>query len=297
MHSYKQLVRNVLSVGNASNDRTGVGTICSFGHFWEHRMDEGFPLMTHKRMSLKSIAAELVWFCSGSTDNSKLRELGATIWDEWDTKPDHDLGPIYGRQWRAFGKHEPYHGDSTTNPDQLAQALHQIVTNPTSRRIMVNAWNPQQIENMALPPCHFGFQFRVLYADRLSLMWYQRSCDVMLGLPYNIASYALLLHVFSTASSLTPDSLKCSLGDTHVYQTHIDTGAVDCALNQPTYALPKLVLDADYFSPKEDLTQLAGCKAYLDRLFITQAHETVNQLVAALADYQYSPAIKMDVAV
>lgn len=297
MKGYLELVSDLLTLGDEAPDRSGVGTTSFFGESIRHDMSEGFPLMTHKRMSLKSIAAELVWFCSGSTDNAILRDLGATIWDEWETPDSSELGPIYGRQWRAYGSDKPYKLGDWSYPDQLAQVLWGIVNTPESRRLIVNAWNPNQLEEMALPPCHFAFQFKVSYAKELSLQWYQRSCDVMLGLPYNIASYGLLLSIFAEITKTQAKKLSGSLGDTHIYLNHIKEGNVAEALKRPTYPLPRLLLDSSYFSPVEDLSTVAGCKKLLDRLFIIQAKETVSKIVSALEGYQHGPTLKMDVVV
>lgn len=299
MKSYLDIVKYTME-GTKTSNRTGVDTYNQFGYMFKHDMRDGFPLMTHKRMSLKSVAAELVWFCSGSTDNNLLHELGATIWDEWD-KGDGDLGAIYGRQWRSYSNPQPFNHlePNVLFCDQLSRILCSLVIEPNSRRHLVNAWNANftSPDKASLPPCHFAFQFYQV-DGKLSLMWYQRSCDVMLGLPYNIASYAILLAIFGIATGLTPHMLLASIGSLHIYNNHILCGAVDKALQAETHQLPNLDLSYEYFKPLCDelgLDTEIKCSKYLNRIFITQAKETVEMITGALKGYVCSPSIRMDV--
>lgn len=214
MRQYLDLLNRVMTDGTQKNDRTGTGTRSIFGHQMRFPLAEGFPLLTTKKLHLKSIIYELLWFLQGDTNVKYLQEHGVRIWNEW-AGTDGSLGPIYGYQWRSW---PDYHGGSV---DQIAQAVETIKNNPDSRRIIVCAWNVAQIDEMALPPCHTLFQFYV--ADgRLSLQLYQRSADIFLGVPFNIASYALLLMMMAQVTGLQAGDFVHTLGDAHIYTNHFD---------------------------------------------------------------------------
>lgn len=214
MKQYLDLLQRVLDEGARKEDRTGTGTISVFGHQMRFRLDEGFPLLTTKKLHLKSIVYELLWFLKGDTNVKYLQDNGVRIWNEW-ADADGYLGHIYGYQWRSW---PDYEGGSI---DQIGEAVETIKHNPDSRRIIVSAWNVADLPNMNLPPCHAFFQFYV--ADgRLSLQLYQRSADIFLGVPFNIASYALLLKMMAQATGLKAGDLVHTLGDAHIYLNHLD---------------------------------------------------------------------------
>ncbi|MBQ8098385.1 MAG: thymidylate synthase [Bacteroidaceae bacterium] len=214
MKQYLDLCQRILSEGVEKHDRTGTGTISVFGHQMRFSLDDGFPLLTTKKLHLKSIIYELLWFLQGNTNVKWLQERGVRIWNEWADK-DGNLGHIYGYQWRSW---PDYKGGTI---DQIQQAIDQIKHNPDSRRIIVNAWNVGDLENMNLPPCHMFFQFYVAQG-RLSLQMYQRSADTFLGVPFNIASYALLLQMMAQVTGLKAGEFVHTMGDTHIYLNHID---------------------------------------------------------------------------
>jgi thymidylate synthase len=233
MRQYLDLLDHVLRTGTAKSDRTGTGTLSVFGHQMRFRLGEGFPLVTTKRLHLKSIVHELVWFLSGSTNIAYLKENGVTIWDEWADERG-DLGPVYGAQWRSWPA--PY-GKTI---DQIAQLVAGLKKSPDSRRHIVTAWNPADVDRQALPPCHCLFQLYV--ADgRLSCQLYQRSADIFLGVPFNIASYALLTHMLAQVLDLAPGEFIHTLGDAHLYANHIDQAELQ--LSRAPRSLPRLVLD------------------------------------------------------
>jgi thymidylate synthase len=230
MRQYHDLMKEVLAKGVLKADRTGTGTISIFGHQMRFNLAEGFPMVTTKKLHLKSIILELLWFLKGSTDNNWLKERGVSIWNEW-AAPDGDLGPIYGYQWRSWpvpnGKHI----------DQIAEVVETLKKNPDSRRIIVSAWNVADIPRMALAPCHAFFQFYV--ADgKLSCQLYQRSADIFLGVPFNIASYALLTHMMAQQCNLKVGDFVWTGGDCHLYSNHLDQ--VDLQLSRDFYPLPQL---------------------------------------------------------
>jgi thymidylate synthase len=233
VRQYLELLQAVLERGAERSDRTGVGTRSLFG--WQMRFDlsEGFPLLTTKRLHVRSIVHELLWFLKGDTNVRYLRENGVRIWDPW-AGPDGELGPIYGRQWRAWA------APDGRRIDQLAGVLGELSGNPHSRRLVVSAWNPADIPHMALPPCHCLFQFHVA-SGRLSCQLYQRSADVFLGVPFNIASYALLLAMVAQASGLEPGDFVHTLGDAHLYLNHLEPAALQLA--RAPRALPRLRLN------------------------------------------------------
>ena len=233
MQPYHDLLRRILDEGVRKHDRTGTGTLSVFGHQMRFDLAEGFPLVTTKRLHLKSIVHELLWFLRGDTNVRSLQEQGVTIWDEW-ADANGDLGPVYGRQWRSWAKPD---GGSV---DQIAWVLDEIRRNPDSRRLIVTAWNPGELDRMALAPCHCLFQFYV--ADgRLSCQLYQRSADAFLGVPFNIASYALLTHMMAQASGLQPGDFVHSFGDAHLYLNHLDQARLQ--LSREPRPLPRLRLN------------------------------------------------------
>lgn len=214
MKQYLDLMQHVLDHGTQKHDRTGTGTISVFGYQMRFNLQEGFPMVTTKKLHLKSIIHELIWFLSGDTNIKYLKDNGVRIWDEW-ADENGDLGPVYGSQWRSWPKPDGGH------IDQIAQIVNSIKNNPDSRRIIVSAWNVAEVENMALPPCHAFFQFYV--ADgKLSCQLYQRSADIFLGVPFNIASYALLTMMVAQVCGLQYGDFIHTLGDAHLYNNHIE---------------------------------------------------------------------------
>jgi thymidylate synthase len=218
MNSYLELQRSILEQGVAKADRTGVGTLSLFGAQLRFDLAAGFPLVTTKRVHMKSVIHELLWFIAGETNIRYLRENGVTIWDEW-ADENGDLGPVYGSQWRSWPAADPNGG--TREIDQLKAVIEDIEHNPDSRRLLVSAWNVGEIPRMKLPPCHLLFQFGVA-EERLSCSMYMRSCDVFLGLPFNIASYALLTQMIAQVTGLALGDLVISLGDAHIYSNHVE---------------------------------------------------------------------------
>jgi len=230
MRQYHDLMKEVLAKGVKKSDRTGTGTISVFGHQMRFNLAEGFPMVTTKKLHLKSIIYELLWFLKGSTDNNWLKERGVSIWNEW-AAPDGDLGPIYGYQWRSWPAPNGQH------IDQITEVIETIKKNPDSRRIIVSAWNVADIPRMALAPCHAFFQFYV--ADgKLSCQLYQRSADIFLGVPFNIASYALLTHMVAQQCNLEVGDFIWTGGDCHLYSNHLEQ--VDLQLSREFFPLPKL---------------------------------------------------------
>ena len=214
MQPYLSLLNRILTEGHQKGDRTGTGTLSVFGHQMRYDLQDGFPLLTTKKLHLKSIIYELLWFLRGDTNVRWLQDHGVRIWNEW-ADENGDLGPVYGHQWRSW---PDYRGGTI---DQIAQVEEMIKRNPNSRRMLVTAWNPAEVEDMALPPCHCLFQFYV--ADgRLSLQLYQRSADTFLGVPFNIASYALLLQMMAQVTGLQPGEFVHTTGDTHLYLNHLE---------------------------------------------------------------------------
>jgi len=273
---YLNLLSDILSNGVDKEDRTGTGTISIFGHQFVHSMSDGFPLLTTKKMAVKTMMTELKWFLKGRTDIQYLRDNNCKIWDgdyEKSGRTDGTLGPIYGKQWRSWGEYEAGYPESQI--DQIKNLIEQIKTNPDSRRLMVSAWNVGELDEMVLPPCHYGFQVytRLLNLDErisihnknsdpitrssdyfhehmdaygiprrvISLMWNQRSCDTFLGLPFNIASYATLLLLLAHEVDMYPGALIGNLGDVHLYQNHTDQ-AYEQLTRKPYPNLPKIKL-------------------------------------------------------
>ena len=235
MKQYLDLLRHIRENGVMKEDRTGVGTQSVFGYQMRFNLRDGFPLLTTKKVHLKSIIHELLWFIAGDTNIKYLKDNGVSIWDEW-ADENGDLGPVYGHQWRSW----PAPDGRTI--DQLAQVVDMIRRNPDSRRLLVSAWNPGEVDKMALPPCHCLFQFYV--ADgRLSCQLYQRSADVFLGVPFNIASYALLTMMIASTSGLEPGEFIHTTGDTHIYRNHFDQVALQ--LSREPRPLPRMIINPD----------------------------------------------------
>tara|TARA_R110001583_G_scaffold39735_2_gene127234 strand:- start:35591 stop:36385 length:795 start_codon:yes stop_codon:yes gene_type:complete len=235
MRQYLELLEKVSQEGNQKGDRTGTGTISIFGHQMRFDLSEGFPVLTTKKLHLKSIIHELLWFLNGDTNVKYLQDNGVRIWNEWADEKG-DLGHVYGYQWRSWPKANGEH------VDQISQLINDIKTNPNSRRLIVSAWNVADIENMALPPCHALFQFYV--ADgKLSCQLYQRSADIFLGVPFNIASYALLTMMIAQVCDLQLGDFVHTLGDAHIYNNHLEQ--VDLQLTRKPKKLPQLKINPD----------------------------------------------------
>jgi len=241
MQPYHDLLRRVLDTGVKKSDRTGTGTLSVFGHQMRFDLGAGFPLVTTKKVHLKSIIYELLWFLKGDTNIKYLKDHGVSIWDEW-ADEDGDLGPVYGSQWRSWPSLDG------RKIDQIANVVTSIKRNPDSRRHIVTAWNPAEVDEMALPPCHCLFQFYVA-GDKLSCQLYQRSADIFLGVPFNIASYALLTMMVAQVTGLKPGEFVHTLGDAHLYLNHLDQAKLQ--LSRGPRPLPTMTLNpkaADIFA-------------------------------------------------
>jgi len=235
MKQYLDLMKHVLETGTQKHDRTGTGTLSVFGYQMRFNLQEGFPLVTTKKLHLKSIIHELIWFLKGDTNIAYLKENGVRIWDEW-ADEQGNLGPVYGHQWRSWPKPDGGH------IDQITQVVNTIKKNPDSRRIIVSAWNVAEVEHMALPPCHSLFQFYV--ADgKLSCQLYQRSADIFLGVPFNIASYALLTMMMAQVCDLQPGDFIHTFGDAHLYNNHIEQANLQ--LSREPRSLPTMKINPD----------------------------------------------------
>ena len=264
MQQYLKLLQHILDTGVSKQDRTGTGTLSYFGYQMRFNLSEGFPLVTTKRLHLKSIIYELLWFLKGETNIQYLKEHGVSIWDEW-ANDDGELGPVYGKQWRSW------EGADGEIVDQISDLIQQIKRNPDSRRLIVSAWNVADLPKMALMPCHTLFQFYV--ADgKLSCQLYQRSADVFLGVPFNIASYALLTMMVAQVCELKPGDFVHSFGDVHLYNNHIEQAKLQ--LTRTPYALPQMRLNPS-----------------IKNIFDFQFEDFT------LENYQFHPAIKAPVAV
>lgn len=257
MRAYLDIVRNILEKGERKANRTGVDTIAIAGAMFEHDMAKGFPMLTTKKVPFKSVASELEFFISGLTDKKWLQDRSNHIWDEWASPKyapyghddaskkkmleERDLGPIYGFQWRHFNaEYQNYNTDySGQGVDQLKKLVEKLKTDPSDRRMIVSAWNPSKISEMALPPCHYAFQVTVING-KLNLLWNQRSVDTMLGLPFNITSYALLLHLLAKESGLQEGKLVGFLADTHIYVNHLDGAKEQLSRDPNQYPLPTI---------------------------------------------------------
>jgi thymidylate synthase len=255
MRQYLDLLQRILDRGVVKEDRTGTGTISLFGEQMRFDLGEGFPLVTTKKLHLKSIIHELLWFIRGDTNTAYLKEHGVRIWDEWADERG-DLGPVYGHQWRSWT------GPGGETVDQLAEVIETIRTNPDSRRLIVSAWNVGDLPHMALPPCHLLFQFYVA-GGRLSCQLYQRSADVFLGVPFNIASYSLLTMMVAQVTGLAPGEFVHTFGDAHLYQNHLEQARLQ--LTREPRKLPTMTLDPE-ISAIEDFRfehfRLAGYEPY-----------------------------------
>ena len=255
MKQYQDLLRHILATGREKGDRTGTGTISTFGYQMRFDLREGFPLLTTKKLHLKSIIYELLWFLRGDTNVQYLQEHGVRIWNEW-AREDGDLGPIYGYQWRSW---PDYHGGHI---DQIQQIIDQLRRDPDSRRMLVSAWNVAQLDQMALAPCHCLMQFYVA-EGRLSLQLYQRSADVFLGVPFNIASYALLLMMIAQVTGLEVGDFVHTFGDVHIYRDHLEQ--VELQLERTPKTLPQMKLNPQ-IRELEDFTyedfELIGYEPY-----------------------------------
>ncbi|HSH03834.1 MAG TPA: thymidylate synthase [Anaerolineae bacterium] len=264
MHTYLDLLRHIRDHGHRREDRTGVGTLSIFGHQMRFDLSTGFPLITTKKLHLRSIIHELLWFLQGDTNIAYLHHNKVTIWDEW-ADENGDLGPVYGHQWRSW----PAPNGQTI--DQISNLINDLKQRPFSRRHIVTAWNPADIPHMALPPCHCLFQFYVA-DNRLSCQLYQRSADVFLGVPFNIASYALLTHMIAHVTGYQPGEFIHTFGDAHLYLNHLDQA--ETQLSRQPKPLPRLELNPD-----------------IDNIFAF----TYNDI--KIHDYQYHPRIKAPIAV
>lgn len=235
MRQYQELLRHILDHGVKREDRTGVGTLSLFGHQSRYNLAEGFPMVTTKKLHMKSILHELLWFLKGDTNVKYLQDNGVSIWNEW-ADAQGNLGPVYGKQWRSWAT-----PDGRTI-DQIQEVVSQIKTNPMSRRLIVNAWNVGELSQMALPPCHLLFQFYV-GEGKLSCQLYQRSADVFLGVPFNIASYALLTMMVAQVTGLKPGDFVHTLGDAHLYLNHLEQAQLQ--LSREPFPLPQLKINPD----------------------------------------------------
>ncbi|MCA2960747.1 MAG: thymidylate synthase, partial [Silvanigrellales bacterium] len=241
MKAYHDLLRMLLESGTRKDDRTGTGTLSLFGHQMRFRLSDGFPLLTTKKVHTRSIVHELLWFLRGDTNVAYLRENGVSIWDEW-ANESGDLGPVYGHQWRHFGARE---AEGFPGIDQIADVVARIQADPDSRRLVVSAWNPVDLPKMALPPCHTLFQFYVA-EGQLSCQLYQRSADVFLGVPFNIASYALLTHMVAHVCGLEVGDFVHTFGDAHLYLNHVEQAQLQLARASrplPTLRIARTVPD------------------------------------------------------
>ena len=255
MRQYHDLLKHILDTGVRHEDRTGVGTISSFGYQTRFDLREGFPIVTTKRVPFRWVAEELFWFLSGSTDEKDLNARGVDIWAEWATaeqttrfgRETGDLGPVYGYLWRSFGGDYP----KTNGVDQIARLIKEIETNPNSRRLLVTGWNPETCDDVGLPPCHTLFQFKVENGKTLHCQLYQRSADAFLGVPFNISSYALLTHLVAHVCGLEVGDFIHTFGDLHIYSNHLEQ--VNELLSRTPLELPKLE-----FVDAESLTRLEG---------------------------------------
>jgi thymidylate synthase len=272
MQQYLGLLQHILDTGEQKHDRTGTGTISCFGYQMRFNLEEGFPMVTTKKVHLKSIIHELLWFLKGETNIQYLKEKGVRIWDEW-ADDNGDLGPVYGKQWRSWqGKDEKV-------VDQISELIQQIKTNPDSRRLIVSAWNVGELSEMTLMPCHTMFQFYVAPSNspkgggrgRLSCQLYQRSADVFLGVPFNIASYALLTMMIAQACDLEPGEFIHSFGDVHIYNNHMEQ--VKLQLSRSPFPLPTMKLNPD-------VKDIFGFQYEDFKLENYQCHEAIKGKVA-----------------
>lgn len=281
MKAYHNIVQEVLEHGQKKDDRTGTGTIAIAGTIFKHDMSNGFPLLTTKKVPFRLIATELEFFIKGITDKQWLIDKNNHIWDEWANpkkapyghdeaskqrmREERDLGPVYGFQWRHFGaKYENYDSDYIgQGVDQLQKIVNSLKNNPSDRRMIVNSWNPTMMDQMGLPPCHYCYQVTVING-KLNLLWNQRSVDTMLGLPFNIASYALLLHLLAKEAGLQEGMLVGFLADTHIYSNHTEGAKEQLSRDTNKYPLPKLDTEnfTSIFDWKAEDTKVIGYESY-----------------------------------
>jgi len=272
---YQNLLADILISGRKKEDRTGTGTLSVFGRQIRHDMRDGFPLLTTKKMAWKTMVTELLWFLRGDTNIKFLHDNNCHIWDgdyEKSGRTDGELGPIYGKQWREW---TTWTNQDLEDIDQIQNLINELKTNPNSRRLMVSAWNVGELDQMVLPPCHYGFQCYVREGKYLSLMWNQRSVDTFLGLPFNIASYALLLEIIAKEVNMIPDELIGNLGDVHLYSNHIEQAKEQ--MNREPFELPKLVINDEFWNPNQ---------SFLNQI----EHITPDDF--QIVDYKSHPSIK-----
>jgi len=281
MKQYHDLLRSILANGNEHQDRTGVGTISHFGYQARFDLRQGFPIVTTKKVPFRWIAEELFWFLSGDTNEANLRARGVDIWAEWadeehtrrfDREPG-DLGPVYGYLWRSFGGEYP----ERNGVDQIASLISEIDSNPNSRRLIVTGWDPRQSDRVDLPPCHTLFQFKVENGMTLHCQLYQRSADAFLGVPFNISSYALLMHMVAHVCGLEAGDFVYTLGDYHIYRNHLDQ--VEELLAREPFPLPQLVI-LDEAKPLRGLDGLLGMRYEDLKLVGYQSHGKIAAAVA-----------------
>ncbi|PIT88492.1 MAG: thymidylate synthase [Candidatus Magasanikbacteria bacterium CG10_big_fil_rev_8_21_14_0_10_36_32] len=289
MKNYLDIVQRIIEQGEQKENRTGIDAISIAGAFFEHDMSQGFPLLTTKKMPFKIIATELEFFIKGITDKQWLKDRNCHIWDEWCSPKkipyghdeitkqkmadERDLGPIYGFQWRHFNAdYNSFDSDySGQGVDQLKNLVEKLKSNPTDRRMIVSAWNPSKLSEMALPPCHYSFQVTVI-GDKLNLLWNQRSVDTMLGLPFNIASYALLLHLLAKETGLKEGKLVGFLADTHIYVNHLEGAREQLNRDSNIYILPTITT--------ENFTSIFNWQATDSKLENYQSHPKINFSIA-----------------
>jgi len=280
MKQYQQLLQHILDNGNRHEDRTGVGTISTFGYQTRFNLREGFPIVTTKRVPFRWVAEELFWFLSGDTNEKNLRERGVDIWKEW-ADEEHtsrfgretgDLGPVYGYLWRSFGGNYPEHNGF----DQIKDLIEQIETNPNSRRLIVSGWNPETAVKVDLPPCHTLFQFKVENEKTLHCQLYQRSADAFLGVPFNISSYALLTHMIAHVCDLEVGDFIHTFGDLHIYLNHLDQ--VKMLLERTPLELPKLKMIG-----AEDKKGLDGLLTLSYENFELEGYKAYKKIAAPVA--------------
>jgi thymidylate synthase len=277
---YHELLRHILDTGTRHEDRTGTGTISSFGYQTRFDLRVGFPIVTTKRVPFRWVAEELFWFLSGSTDEADLRARGVDIWQEWATEEQTarfdrktgDLGPVYGYLWRSFGGDYP----QMNGIDQIARLIREIETNPNSRRLIVTGWNPETCDNVALPPCHTLFQFKIENEKILHCQLYQRSADAFLGVPFNISSYALLTHLIAHMCGLAVGDFVHTFGDLHIYSNHLDQ--VNELLSREPLALPKLE-----FVNAEGLKGLEGLMNFKYENLKLEGYQSHGKIAAPVA--------------
>ena len=280
MRQYHDLLKHILQNGTRHEDRTGVGTISTFGYQTRFDLREGFPIVTTKRVPFRWVAEELFWFLSGSTDEAELRARGVDIWEEWATpeqtarfgRESGDLGPVYGYLWRSFGGEYP----QQNGVDQIARLIREIEANPNSRRLIVTGWNPETCDEVALPPCHTLFQFKVENETTLHCQLYQRSADAFLGVPFNISSYALLTHLVAHACGLGVGDFIHTFGDLHIYSNHLDQ--VNELLSREPLPLPTL-----QFANASELKGLDGLLNFKFENLKLEGYQSHGKIAAPVA--------------